>query len=90
VLIEADDLGPPCGLWEQGEEIIETRGDVLRIEAGHARGGELDREAEPVDAAADLAVNPSTRSATADTTCSQLSITRSTSRSVNQWVSASS
>ena len=30
------------------------RGDVLRIEAGHARGGELDREREPVDAAADL------------------------------------
>ena len=25
-----------------------------RIEAGHARGGELDREREPVDAAADL------------------------------------
>lgn len=30
------------------------RGDVLRIEAGHARGGELDRERKPVDAAADL------------------------------------
>ena len=29
-------------------------GDVLRIEAGHARGGELDGEREPVDAAADL------------------------------------
>lgn len=32
----------PCGLWEQGEEIVQMRGDVLRIEAGHARGGELD------------------------------------------------
>src|SRR5262249_11893918 len=43
-------VGPPCRLWEQGEEIVEMRGDVLRIEAGHARGGELDRERESVDA----------------------------------------
>lgn len=36
------------------------------------------------------AVNAETRSATADTTCSQSSITSSTSRSVSQLVSASS
>ena len=35
-------VGAPCGLREQREEIVEVRGDVLRIEAGHARGGELD------------------------------------------------
>ena len=34
------------------------RGDVLGIEAGHARGGELDRERQPVDAAADLSEEP--------------------------------
>jgi hypothetical protein len=30
------------------------RGDILGVEAGHARSGELDRERKPVDAAADL------------------------------------
>ena len=47
-------VGAPCGLREQREQIVEVRGDVLRIEAGHARGGELDGEREPVDAAANL------------------------------------
>ena len=47
-------VGAPCGLREQGEQIVEMRRDVLRIEPGHARGGELDRERQSVDAAADL------------------------------------
>jgi hypothetical protein len=41
-------------LRQQGEEIVKVRGDVPRIEAGHARGGKLNREWESVDAAADL------------------------------------
>ena len=30
------------------------RGDVVRFEAGHARGGELDREREAIDPTTDL------------------------------------
>ena len=47
-------VGAPCGLRQQREEIVKVRGDVPRIEAGHARGGKLNRERESVDAAADL------------------------------------
>jgi len=47
-------VGAPCGLRQQGEQIVEMRRDVRRIEAGHARCRELDRERQSVHAEADF------------------------------------
>ena len=47
-------VGPPGRLREQVEQVVEVPRDVLQVESDHPRRGELDREREPVDAAADL------------------------------------
>ena len=48
-------VGAPRRLREQGEQIVKMRRDVLRIQAGHARSGKLNRKRESINAAADLA-----------------------------------
>ena len=47
-------VGAPRSLGEQAEAIVEARGDLVRAEMSHARGRELDRERNAVEALADL------------------------------------
>ena len=44
----------PAAAGEQPEAVVEPRGDLVRRHRRHPRRGELDRERDPVEAAADL------------------------------------